>query len=60
MQKHKAAAVLIYAHTQAQLFDVCGMADLVEAAVDGYNATGVRVCLMCVPDVDTQSQAIQL
>lgn len=26
--------------TQAELFDVCGISDLVEAAVDGYNVTG--------------------
>lgn len=25
---------------QAELFDVCGISDLVEAAVDGYNVTG--------------------
>lgn len=25
---------------QAELFDVCGLSDLVESAVDGYNVTG--------------------
>lgn len=27
-------------HAQAELFDVCGISDLVDAAVDGYNVTG--------------------
>jgi hypothetical protein len=30
-------------HMQAELYDVCGISELVDAALDGYNVTGEGV-----------------
>lgn len=48
---------------QAELFDLCGISDLVEAAVDGYNVTGesaVHWCKYCLRHVSGGHRDIQL
>lgn len=43
--------------TQAELFDVCAIRELVEAAVDGYNVTGEQ--LSCVSHTCVRPQLLQ-